>query len=122
MEYKEHIGHLIDLEELHLFRISEFMELKPELTAADMANLKTENANHNDKSLKNIISELINEREKLIHNFLSLGTEALNHSSLHPRLKVKIKPVDLLFFIGEHDDHHLTTIIQIKNKIIKVGG
>jgi hypothetical protein len=24
-----------------------------------------------------------------------------------------------LFFIGEHDDHHLSTIIQLKNKIVK---
>jgi uncharacterized damage-inducible protein DinB len=116
---KEHIGHLIDLEALHLHRIHQFKELKTELTAADMSNQKTKDANHNNKLLKDLIAELIVERENLIHQYQSLPVESLDHYSLHPRLNVKMRPVDLLFFIGEHDDHHLSTIIQLKNKIVK---
>ncbi|MBK7966141.1 MAG: DinB family protein [Bacteroidetes bacterium] len=118
---KEHIGHLIDLEELHLQRIDQFKDLKTELTAADMSNQKTKASNHNDKPLKDLIAELIIEREKLIHQYLSLSLESINHSSHHPRLNVKMKPVDLLFFIGEHDDHHLTSILEIKKKFIKTS-
>lgn len=119
---KEHIGHLIDLEELHLHRINQFKELKPELTAADMSNRKTEASNHNNKSLNDLIAEFTNERENLIHQYQSLSSESLNHYSLHPRLNVKMRPVDLLFFIGEHDDHHLTTIIEIKKKLVKTDA
>jgi DinB superfamily len=118
---KEHIGHLIDLEELHQYRINQFKDFKAELNAADMSNKRTADANHNNKLLKDLISELIFEREKLILEFQSLSVESLNHYSLHPRLNVKVRPVDLLFFIGEHDDHHLTSIIEIKNKLFKSG-
>jgi len=116
---KEHIGHLIDLEELHLHRINQFKNLNTELTAADMSNRKTEVSNHNDKLLKDLIAELIVERESLIHQYQSLPLESLDHFALHPRLHVNMRPVDLLFFIGEHDDHHLSTIIQLKNKFVK---
>ncbi|NOT35791.1 MAG: hypothetical protein HOP11_00265 [Saprospiraceae bacterium] len=69
-----------------------------------------------------MISELIFEREKLLLQFQSLQIDSLNHYSLHPRLKEKIRPVDLLFFIGEHDDHHLTTIIEIKKKLVNANS
>ncbi|MFT4669296.1 MAG: hypothetical protein ACI9M9_001964 [Flavobacteriaceae bacterium] len=32
---------------------------------------------------------------------------------MHPRLKVLMRPVDLLFFVAEHDDHHLATIVKL---------
>ena len=115
---KEHIGHLIDLEELHINRIIQFKNLKNNLDAADMSNKKTEASNHNDRSLKDLISELVTEREELIRQFQALNEECMNHAAMHPRLKVEMKPVDLMFFVGEHDDHHLTSIRKIKKKLI----
>src|SRR5215813_4238757 len=41
---KEHIGHLTDLEPLHETRYEEFLGEKEVLTAADMANKKTQDA------------------------------------------------------------------------------
>ncbi len=35
---KEHIGHLLDLEEIHLGRIYDFIDRKAILSAADMSN------------------------------------------------------------------------------------
>jgi hypothetical protein len=32
----------------------------------------------------------------------------------HPRLKVRIRVLDLVFFIAEHDDHHLARISELK--------
>ncbi len=54
---KEHIGHLIDLEDLHIGRVTDFVNRKQTLRAADMSNKQTYSANHNEKS----ISQLINE-------------------------------------------------------------
>jgi len=34
-------------------------------------------------------------------------------AATHPRLKVKMTPVDLAFFDAEHDDHHLLKISDI---------
>src|SRR5687768_11893539 len=44
---KEHIGHLLDLEELHEGRIDDFKGRMDVLRAADMSNAKTEKAEHN---------------------------------------------------------------------------
>src|SRR6266446_6988357 len=43
---KEHIGHLIDLEELHENRLQEFIEARVTLSPADMSNQKTKQAHH----------------------------------------------------------------------------
>ena len=38
-------------------------------------------------------------------------------SSLHPRLKMQMTPVDLAWFDAEHDDHHL---VKIQNLIARL--
>ncbi len=114
---KEHIGHLIDLEELHINRLKQFEELEDDLIGADMSNRKTEETDHNAEKLADLIARLSDERERLIFQFYKLNTESLNHFALHPRLRVKMRPVDLLYFIGEHDDHHLTSIIHLREAL-----
>jgi len=114
---KEHIGHLIDLEDLHINRLNQFSLLKEELSAADMSNQKTEKSNHNNSAFSSLLKEFKIKRRQFISTFQSLNEMVLNHESFHPRLKVKMKPVDLLFFVVEHDNHHLTTIIEIKNRL-----
>lgn len=112
---KEHIGHLIDLEELHTNRLHEFATHKENLSPADMTNLKTNEANHNEQSIVVLLDKFRAERAKLIKIFKSLSIETQNHRAMHPRIKVLMRPVDLLFFVAEHDDHHLVSITEIKN-------
>lgn len=115
---KEHIGHLIDLEELHHHRIKQFTGFNAELSAADMSNAKTEAGQHNKRTLDALLTDFAKARTNFITDFLSLSEASLNHAALHPRLKIPMKPVDLLFFVAEHDDHHLATIMEI----IRVKG
>ncbi len=110
---KEHIGHLTDLESLWLNRFEQFEKELPELIAADMSNRITERSNHNDQPIDKLIEDFKRERLKLIYTVKQLSEKTQNHSAFHPRLKIMMKPVDLLFFIAEHDDHHLTTIAEI---------
>ena len=35
-------------------------------------------------------------------------------TALHPRLQQKVRVIDLVFFIAEHDDHHLARISELK--------
>jgi hypothetical protein len=37
-------------------------------------------------------------------------------TALHPRLNQKIRVIDLVFFIAEHDDHHLARVSDLKRK------
>lgn len=110
---KEHIGHLTDLEKLWMNRLKQFDKGLPELVASDMSNNKTEKANHNDFSIHQLIANFNIQREELILQFRKLSKEAHRHKAFHPRLKMTMRPVDLLFFIAEHDDHHLVNIQDI---------
>ena len=114
---KEHIGHLIDLEELHLKRLHEFNNFASELSAADMSNKATEFANHNAKSAHELMASFKEERQLFLDAYFALRKDCLNHPAMHPRLKVPMKPVDLLFFVAEHDDHHIASILEIKDQI-----
>ncbi len=116
---KEHIGHLTDLEELHIGRVNDFIFKKPVLRAADMKNLKTESANHNEKPLVILTSEFINSRQSFIEHLEKLDEETQNFISMHPRLNIPMRPVDMAFFTAEHDDHHLASIRMLKQDIMK---
>ena len=107
---KEHIGHLIDLEELWLDRFDQFEKQLPKLIAADMSNKKTEDSSHNEQGIDELINNFKNGRQILFDKVLQFGEQTQNHQALHPRIEAMMRPVDLLFFIAEHDDHHLTTI------------
>jgi hypothetical protein len=109
---KEHIGHLIDLEELHEARIEQFAEGLTELRAADMSNKKTYDANHNQK-VSDLISELRKVRAQFISKLENFDESKLEHKALHPRLQKQISIVDLVYFVGEHDNHHLTILSQL---------
>lgn len=111
---KEHIGHLTDLEALWMNRFQQIDDGNKELVAADMSNSKTGAANHNACSVNELLLEFRKERKKLILQFQSLSEATLRRQAHHPRIKMMMRPVDLLFFIAEHDDHHLSSILEIK--------
>lgn len=110
---KEHIGHLSDLEELHEGRIEDFLARKEVLRAADMKNTKTYEAHHNTKDIKKLITDFKLKRDKYISRIEQLDDVTLKCRSLHPRLQVSVRPVDIAYFTAEHDDHHLADIRSI---------
>ena len=114
---KEHIGHLSDLESLWLNRFEQFEQGLPELVAADMANQKTEKSNHNVLDIEVLIENFKINRQILLNKVKLFSEKTQNHMAFHPRIKTMMKPVDLLFFIAEHDNHHITSIIEIIEKL-----
>lgn len=117
---KEHIGHLIDLEELWIKRVNDFLEGKEILSAADLENTKTHQADHNRTNLADLISSLASARQKLLDACLEIGNEAESLTALHPRLMQPMRAIDLAYFVAEHDDHHLATITGINHRLL--GG
>jgi len=110
---KEHLGHLYDLEELWWNRWEDYKNKKEILTAADITNRRTSEANHNAKTINGLISSFNIEREKILNSIYSCDEEMLNRTSLHPRLKSPMRLVDYLYFVAEHDDHHIAAIMQL---------
>lgn len=44
----------------------------------------------------------------------------IQRTALHPRFQMKIRVLDLCFFIAEHDDHHLARISELKRLFASV--
>jgi hypothetical protein len=104
---QEHLGHLTDLHELDERRLSEFLENVEVLTAADMSNAATEQAQHNRAPVDAILERLRAGRLGLVQRLEAMTTEQLRCASVHPRLNQRMTVVDWMFFVAEHDDHHL---------------
>jgi len=107
---KEVVGHLYDLEELWSARIDDFLDHKGTLRAADLNNTKTHNANHNSKRSNELLNQFASVRNELISKIENFDETTALIVSVHPRLKQKMRLIDSLFFIAEHDDHELTKI------------
>ena len=110
---KKEIGHLNDLEPLWLARVAEIKSGAAVLTAADMSNSKTWQADHDDRSLEDLLADFKISRNRLVARLKSLSDQDLERSSLHPRLQTPMKIVELAYFVAEHDDHHLAQISSL---------
>lgn len=110
---QEHAGHLADLEPLWMSRVEDFAQGRAELTVADLQNRKTRNANHNARSLDEILNEFRHARSCLVERCDALDPTQFTHTLLHPRMKTPMRLVDHLYFVAEHDDHHLAQIWRL---------
>jgi hypothetical protein len=115
---QEHGGHLFDLEPLWAARVDDFLGGGDTLTAADLRNRNTCEANHNASDWNEIAAKFREARSRLLDRVGALPAEAFGRTMLHPRLKQPMRLVDHLYFIAEHDDHHLAVIWEL----IGVGG
>ena len=112
---QEHAGHLLDLESLWIARVDDYLGGGTELTAADLNNRKTHEANHNARALNAILKEFREARLRLISQAERIEPELFARTMLHPRLKQPMRLVDHLYFVDEHDDHHLACIWELLN-------
>ena len=110
---QEHAGHLLDLEPLWLARVDDYAAGSDELTAADLRNRKTHEANHNSRALEQILSEFRSARAELLERVEGLDAGLLARAIPHPRMKTPMRLVDHLYFAAEHDDHHLARIWEL---------
>jgi uncharacterized damage-inducible protein DinB len=112
---QEHAGHLLDLEPLWLTRVGDYVAASDQLTATDLKNRKTDEANHNARPLEQILTEFRAARERLLKRVDELDASLFARAILHPRLKTPMRLVDHLYFVAEHDDHHLARIWELVN-------
>lgn len=115
---KENIGHLTDLEPLWQGRLADIINNQIELRATDLQNAKTNLANHNAKSIQELLLEFRDIRKQTIESLQSINEETVFKSALHPRLKTPMRTMDLFSFVADHDDHHLARITELI-KLIK---
>ena len=110
---QEHVGHLLDLESLSLARLEDYVAARSELTPADLTNRKTEEANHNALPLEQLLAEFRAARATLLARVDELDASRFARTLPHPRLKTPMRLIDHLYFVAEHDDHHLARIWEL---------
>lgn len=111
---QEHAGHLLDLEPLWMARVDDFLSGRDTLAAAGPSNRKTHEANHNARELAEILTGFRTARLRFVERLGTCEPDVFARTSLHPRLKQPMRLVDHLFFVAEHDDHHLAKIWECK--------
>jgi len=114
---QEHAGHLLDLEALWLARVGDYVAGSEQLTVADLRNQKTDEANHNARQLDEILTEFRAARKGLLKRVEEVDISLFARAIPHPRLKTPMRLVDHLYFVAEHDDHHLARIWELVNAV-----
>ena len=110
---QEHAGHLLDLEPLWMARVDDFFTDRDTVAVADLGNRKTHEANHNAQELAEILAGFRTARLRLVEHLWTFEPDVFARTSLHPRLKQRMRLVDHLYFVAEHDDHHLAKIWEL---------
>ena len=113
---KEHVGHLYDLEELWWKRLQDFLEGKEIMSPADLTNTKTNEAGHNEKTLEQLLQQFIIERQRILETAYGFDRSLLGLTAVHPRLGQPMRLIDFLYFVAEHDDHHIAKISGLLRK------
>jgi hypothetical protein len=105
---KENIGHLGEVDEIANKRISEIIS-----GVSPMSPAVFEPNPYHEWPIRQVIEYFQRNRISNIERYRHLTADELDKSSVHPRLKVSMTPVDLALFDAEHDDHHLVRINEI---------
>ena len=105
---KQNMGHLAEVDEIANKRIDEMIS-----GAAVMTPAVFEPQDYNPWPIEEVLDYFRKTRIKNINKYKSLSDRDLTKSSLHPRLRIQMTPVDLAWFDAEHDDHHLVKINEI---------
>lgn len=113
---QENVGHLWDLEALWLTRVHDFLAGKKELHVADLTNSKTYEANHNASDIAQILRAFRQARQQLVQELEVLNEDEVMRTSIHPRLQQPMRLVDHVYFVAEHDDHHLAQITRLARR------
>src|SRR5205814_10672581 len=114
---QEHVGHLIDLEELHEGRLEDYARRLDTLRPADLTNRKTYEANHNDARIEDLLARFRAARLRLVRRLEALSEDEVAASALHPRLQKQMRVIDMAWFVAEHDDNHLATITGLSRHV-----
>ena len=112
---KQNIGHLAEVDEISTKRIGEMIQGISPLSPA----IFEPRGDYNEQTVDEVIGYFRNARHANVKRYSELSVDELAKSSIHPRLKVNMTPVDLAWFDAEHDDHHLMRISEIISLLSK---
>jgi hypothetical protein len=121
---KQHIGHLDDLHDLDMQRLKDYLANAPVLSAADMTNRRTFEADHNATPTNVLLARVQMHREELVEQLEGLEEVQAARVAVHPRLQRPLRVIDWMYFVAEHDDHHLASareVARLASRAVSAG-
>jgi len=111
---KETVGHLISVESLHTGRLDDYDCGAEELRPADMSNTKTYESRYNDRDIDDLLKSFRSVREDFVRHIENLDEAGASRSAHHRRLNKQMRVVDMAFFAVEHDDQHISILLNLQ--------
>lgn len=105
---KQNIGHLAEVDLVSNKRIDEMKS-----GAATLSPAVFEPKDYNPWPVEKVVAFFREARLSNLDKYKNIREADLLKGSIHPRLKLKMTPIDLAFFDAEHDDHHILKISDI---------
>lgn len=105
-----HVAHLLIVQQLFHARVEDFLALRPQLCDIDLSGQESRIEQHEQRGFGDLLEEFRLERQLFIHTLTTAEPNVHRHVALHPCAQRPMRPVDMLLWIAEHDDHHLATI------------
>ncbi|MBL7985827.1 MAG: DinB family protein [Flavobacteriales bacterium] len=109
----EHIGHLITLQDRFEPRVDDFEQRRPKLCDINLKDQDPIIQGHRLRSLGDVLEEFRIKRLAFANRIERLRQQSLEHIAYHPCQDRTMRPVDMLLWIAEHDDHHLASVRAI---------
>ena len=109
----EHLGHLLDLDELPSRRIAEILAGKEVLSSADLQNKNTWDNDYNNQNMYTIGERFMQSRKELVELFHSVPENKWLAKSFHERLNRHLSILDLAYFQGQHDQYHREMMLHL---------
>ena len=109
---KQHIGHLGEMDALSDRRVDEMIQGVSTITPGSF-----DGGNYHRQPIADVLHFFQDSRRKHLAHYQSLSDDDLARTSLHPRLRLRMGPVDMAMFDADHDDHHLVIIHEILKSI-----
>ena len=113
---QEHIGHLLELDGLHIARLDDYLAGAATLRPADITNRATTEANYNQRNITAVLRDFRAARLHFVERLEAWDPERVAVSAIHPRLQQPMRLVDMVYFVAEHDDHHLARMSELAKK------
>jgi len=114
---QENVGHLTQVEQLHVGRLDDYDAGVKVLRPADMKNIRTSEADYNTMTIESVLVGFRDVRRDLVSRLDAMDDAAAARTAQHPRLDIPMRVVDMAFFAAEHDDFHLAVITELGQKL-----
>ncbi len=106
----EHLGHLLTLQDRFYNRVDDFEHRRNRLCDINLRDQVPFLQRQRLRMLGDVLEEFRLKRLDFAQRVERFHRRSLEHAAYHPCQDRIMRPMDMLLWIAEHDDHHLASV------------